>query len=332
MDVGIREGAIRALGEYGGHAREALPEMLEALRAEEPRVRRAAAWALGRLGRRTLKRSRPALEVAIDDPDDLVRRHARRALDVLETEVGLALWPAKIGRVRETDWIIRIRVDGRGRVFARGRYRLDDIDELLRFLVMRADSYREDRAPYFAAMPLQVNLDADAPWVATRAVLALAAHPIVRFTGVWFGPYTRGPQPDELRISLPPLPEPGERAASSVSGPIPVDEARESAAVRLEIGYDAPPADPAALREALRRRSERQPGATLGLRVDPRVPSRVVLSALVDAAEAGLVEVKDQDPPLVLAGSIEALVEGLPSRPTREPGVRLDGEPVGSSR
>lgn len=109
-DPGTRFLAAKALGRIGDEAESAVPTLLEALRANDmflrmaitgaliqighpavpglvkalfdknPAVRRASAKALGKIGS---KRAINALEVAVRDPDEGVRRLSQQALDRL---------------------------------------------------------------------------------------------------------------------------------------------------------------------------------------------------------------------------------------------------------
>ncbi len=82
-DARQRAEAAGALGEMGPQAREAVPDLVAALRDDDPLVRRQAARALGRIGP-AAKDAIPDLNRALVDPDRQVFREAMLALRSIE--------------------------------------------------------------------------------------------------------------------------------------------------------------------------------------------------------------------------------------------------------
>src|SRR5690606_14273128 len=81
----VRGYAARALGQLGVHAQDALPELKEALSDSSPSVRGYAARALGQLGVHA-QDALPELKKALSDSDARVRVNAARALDLIEKQ------------------------------------------------------------------------------------------------------------------------------------------------------------------------------------------------------------------------------------------------------
>lgn len=87
-DERTRLGALVVLGRMGPAARDAVPEVLHALKDREPRVRHAAIICLGEIGP-AAKDAVPAIEGALADPHPAVRRAAGIALkNIGEAESG----------------------------------------------------------------------------------------------------------------------------------------------------------------------------------------------------------------------------------------------------
>jgi HEAT repeat protein len=97
-DAGVREAAATAVGDIvvdsGGALRglwpEAGPALEQALKDQDGRVRRSAAYALGAFGRQAAP-ARPALSAALEDPQSAVRQNAAWALGRLGPAGGLAV-------------------------------------------------------------------------------------------------------------------------------------------------------------------------------------------------------------------------------------------------
>lgn len=86
-------------------AREAVPAILPLLASDHEGVRNAATDALGALGRDCTDQVGPALEVALDDSEDLVRSGAAAALGRLRyTPARSSLEHALL---RDDDWVVR---------------------------------------------------------------------------------------------------------------------------------------------------------------------------------------------------------------------------------
>jgi HEAT repeat protein len=77
-----REDAIDDLSDLGPKAKEAVPQLVEAMKAQEPGVRWRAARALGAIGPAAADAA-AALATALDDPDHHVRSHAAYALGAI---------------------------------------------------------------------------------------------------------------------------------------------------------------------------------------------------------------------------------------------------------
>lgn len=75
-----RRAAAYALGRLGERAAEAGDSLRKALDDNDPRVRQNAAWALGHLGEKVIKQSTPQLAEKLKDDDPLVRRDTAVAL------------------------------------------------------------------------------------------------------------------------------------------------------------------------------------------------------------------------------------------------------------
>jgi HEAT repeat protein len=81
--------AMRALGQFGPRAEEAVPVLIEALSDRQCQDRDVAAESLGKIGRRP-QQTVPALVQALRDPDDRVRTTASRALSRFGEEAAEA--------------------------------------------------------------------------------------------------------------------------------------------------------------------------------------------------------------------------------------------------
>jgi HEAT repeat protein len=81
----VRNSAIRALGQMGKDAGEAVPELARALKDGDKLCRLAAAQALERVGTEA-KAAVPALYDALKDEDERLRKAARSALDKIQME------------------------------------------------------------------------------------------------------------------------------------------------------------------------------------------------------------------------------------------------------
>ncbi len=81
----VRNSAIRALGQMGQDAREAVSELARALKDEDKWCRLSAAQALERMGKEA-KAAVPALYDALKDEDERLRKAARSALDKVQKE------------------------------------------------------------------------------------------------------------------------------------------------------------------------------------------------------------------------------------------------------
>jgi len=81
----VRNSAIRALGQMGQDAKEAVPELARALNDEDKMCRLAAAQALERMGKEA-RAAVPALFEALKDEDERLRKAARSALDKIQKE------------------------------------------------------------------------------------------------------------------------------------------------------------------------------------------------------------------------------------------------------
>jgi len=81
----VRNSSIRAIGQMGQDAREAVPELARALKDEDKWCRLAAAHALEMMGS-DAKEAVPALYEALKDEDERLREAARSALDKIQKE------------------------------------------------------------------------------------------------------------------------------------------------------------------------------------------------------------------------------------------------------
>jgi hypothetical protein len=80
-DPRVRRGAAFALGKAGGEALSAVPRLVRVLKDSAAPVREAAAYALGEIGSSSWKETFPALiPLATGDPDPMVRRSVAFAL------------------------------------------------------------------------------------------------------------------------------------------------------------------------------------------------------------------------------------------------------------
>jgi HEAT repeat protein len=77
-DPNMRYWAAESLGNFGPPAREAVPDLIEALKDPEPMVRMGAAYALGEIG--PTPEAVATLKQALKDPDQKVREGAAYAL------------------------------------------------------------------------------------------------------------------------------------------------------------------------------------------------------------------------------------------------------------
>ena len=105
-DAGVRAAAIMALGrlnpiEGSAHQEETIAVLVRAIRDAHPLVRRAAAWALGRVRD---PRAVSALREAAGDRDAAVRAAAVEALGEREDE---AVLPTLLERVHDKDAFVR---------------------------------------------------------------------------------------------------------------------------------------------------------------------------------------------------------------------------------
>src|SRR5438128_302979 len=80
-DARVRRGAAFALGKAGGEALSAAPQLVRVLKDPAAPVREAAAYALGEIGPGSWTKTVPALiPLATSDPDPMVRRSVAFAL------------------------------------------------------------------------------------------------------------------------------------------------------------------------------------------------------------------------------------------------------------
>jgi HEAT repeat protein len=79
QDSHVRAGAADALGQIGGAAKEAVPALIKALGDPDANVRGRAAEALGGIGREVLE-TVPALIKSLGDPEVVTRWNAAQAL------------------------------------------------------------------------------------------------------------------------------------------------------------------------------------------------------------------------------------------------------------
>lgn len=124
-DERLREKAVRTLGRIGDPT--TLGVIIEALRDIHPLVRKAAAWSLGKMGRR--KAVEPLI-AALVDPDEEVRREVEEAL----TKIGtLGLHPL-VSTLKEGDEDLRARA---AEVIGR-LYRSKEIEPLVHAFLLSA--------------------------------------------------------------------------------------------------------------------------------------------------------------------------------------------------
>ena len=100
--LGVRQYAIRSLGEAGGAAHAAIPPLMKALR--DPVLGAAAARALARIGAKAV----PALAAELQNPDAHVRRGASSALARLGRDSAAAR-NALVGALADRDEIVQMR-------------------------------------------------------------------------------------------------------------------------------------------------------------------------------------------------------------------------------
>jgi len=81
----VRNSSIRAIGQMGQDAKEAIPELARALKDEDKWCRLTAAHALEGMGS-DAKRAVPALYEALKDEDERLRKAARSALDKIQKD------------------------------------------------------------------------------------------------------------------------------------------------------------------------------------------------------------------------------------------------------
>ncbi len=84
----IRLGALRSITKLGSQAREALPDLTEALNDSDPRVREGAAQAIGQLGRDAI----PVLVSMLSHSDKYIRRNAVWGLGKLGSQAKSVLF------------------------------------------------------------------------------------------------------------------------------------------------------------------------------------------------------------------------------------------------
>ena len=79
----VAENATRALGWIGSAAVDAVYELLDALKHQDPKVREAAAWSLGKMGSKA-RSSVAGLNEATRDPAAAVAKEARKSLKLVQ--------------------------------------------------------------------------------------------------------------------------------------------------------------------------------------------------------------------------------------------------------
>lgn len=99
--VDVRVAVAAALGALGPAAREALPALIEASTAPEPKVRAGAALALAKVGRE-VKETVPALVRALEDAEPAVRFAAAQAVGGLGPTASEAV-PGLVRTLRDTN-------------------------------------------------------------------------------------------------------------------------------------------------------------------------------------------------------------------------------------
>jgi HEAT repeat protein len=82
-DAAMRVKAVRTLPERKGDAAQVIPALTEALKDEDPEVRRGAAYGLGTFGEEAGD-AVPALQTSLHDPDPGVRKAAGIALTYID--------------------------------------------------------------------------------------------------------------------------------------------------------------------------------------------------------------------------------------------------------
>ncbi|MFN8529495.1 MAG: HEAT repeat domain-containing protein [Anaerolineae bacterium] len=87
-EIPVRACSAWTLGSIGDARAEA--GLIECLQDTAPRVRRAAVWALGNLKQVNTSNAIPALLVAMDDADPVVRALAHDSLEALGLKVTLS--------------------------------------------------------------------------------------------------------------------------------------------------------------------------------------------------------------------------------------------------
>ena len=78
---------MSAIREIGPQAVEAVPGLIKALETDTPANRISAAWALGEIGKMA-EAAVPVLKNLLEDPDNILRNHARDALKSIERSSG----------------------------------------------------------------------------------------------------------------------------------------------------------------------------------------------------------------------------------------------------